>query len=71
MWNDGRIMKCFSVCLEKPVSRTNYAPLIKSLVVNKAAIIATSDNIEDIIKVFTEEARSCKIISTNSSGSTL
>ena len=67
LWNESKkvrkkIMKCFSVCLEKPVSRTNYAPLIKSLVANKAAIIATSDNIVDIIKVFTEEARSCKII---------
>ena len=63
LWNPSkkvrkRVLRCLATCLEKPVARTNYAPLVKALVTNQAAISATSDNIDEVIKAFAEETRS-------------
>ena len=63
LWNPSkkvrkRVLRCLATCLEKPVAQTNYAPLVKALVTNQAAISATSDNIDEVIKAFAEETRS-------------
>ena len=63
LWNPSKkvrkkVLRCFAACLEKPVARTNYAPLVKALVTNQAAISATSDNIDEVIKAFAQETRS-------------
>ena len=70
LWNESKkvrkkVLKCFSTCLEKPVARTNYAPLLKVLVTNKAAISLTTDNIPEVVKTFKEETRSCSTILDN------
>ena len=70
LWNESKkvrkkVLKCFSTCLEKPVARTNYAPLLKALVTNKAAISLTTDNIPEVVKAFKEETRSSSTILDN------
>ena len=67
LWSDSKkvrkkIIKSFEVALEKPVARTKYAPLLKAVISNKAAILATSENIPDFIKAFTKEGRSSNAV---------
>ena len=63
LWNDSKkirkkIIKCFEIAVAKPVSRAKYTPLAKAIINNKAAILATSDNIKEVIESFAQETRS-------------
>ena len=67
LWSDSKkvrkkIIKCFDIALEKPVSRAKYTPLAKAIVNNKASILATSENLPEVIEAFAQETRSSNTI---------
>lgn len=53
-----KILVGFEVAMKKPVARANYAPLVKALVANKPALVATADNLVEVMVAFAEETRS-------------
>ena len=59
-----KAIKCCQKALENPVTRSNYAPLLKFLVAHKEAILANPNNLADTMKSFQDENRAYNSVMT-------